>query len=52
VIQHGGRACHEDQSTFGTVVPHSGTEGLTGLSGHAIEARQGVLTLRYTLKRS
>lgn len=41
VIQHGGLADHEDQRTFGTVVPHSGTAQLTGLSGHAIEARRG-----------
>jgi Protein of unknown function (DUF3224) len=52
VIQHGGLADREDLSTFGTVVPHSGTRDLSGLSGHAIEARHGVLTLRYTIKPS
>ncbi|GAA4198909.1 DUF3224 domain-containing protein [Actinocatenispora rupis] len=48
VIQHGGLADGTDQSTFGTVVPHSGTAELAGLSGHATEARHGVLTLTYT----
>ncbi|MER7076568.1 Protein of unknown function [Saccharopolyspora kobensis] len=48
VIQHGGLADGDDQSTFGTVVPHSGTAGLAGLSGHATEAAHGVLTLVYT----
>lgn len=48
VIQHGGLAAGEDQSTFGTVVPHSGTADLAGLSGRATEASQGVLTLTYT----
>ena len=47
VIQHGGLADGEEQSTFGTVVPHSGTADLSGLSGHATEARRGVLTLTY-----
>lgn len=47
VIQHGGLAEGEDQSTFGTVVPCSGTAELAGLSGHATESRQGVLTLTY-----
>ncbi|MEV7094803.1 DUF3224 domain-containing protein [Amycolatopsis sp. NPDC051045] len=48
VIQHGGLADGDDQSTFGTVVPHSGTADLTGLSGRATEASHGVLTLVYT----
>ena len=52
VIQHGGLADREDQRTFGTVVPHSGTAQLVGLSGHAIEARHGVLTLSYTIEPS
>ncbi|HEY3503426.1 MAG TPA: DUF3224 domain-containing protein [Actinocatenispora sp.] len=47
VIQHGGLADGEDQSTFGTIVPRSGTAELVGLSGHATESRQGVLTLTY-----
>ncbi|OLF06035.1 hypothetical protein BLA60_33890 [Actinophytocola xinjiangensis] len=49
VIQHGGLSDGEDQSTFGTVVPHSGTGGLAGLTGHATESRPGVLTLSYDL---
>ncbi|WP_329411399.1 DUF3224 domain-containing protein [Nocardia vinacea] len=51
VIQHGGLADGDDRSTFGTVVPHSGTADLAGLSGHAIEARPGVLTLTYIFDR-
>ena len=50
VIQHGGLADGEDQTTFGNVVPRSATADLVGLSGHATEARQGVLTLTYTLE--
>lgn len=50
VIQHGGLAEGDDQSTFGTVVPRSGTGALAGLSGRATEARKGVLTLVYTLR--
>ena len=49
VIQHGGLADGDEQSTFGTVVPHSGTAELAGLSGHATEARAGVLTLVYSV---
>lgn len=49
VIQHGGVADGEDQSTFGTIVPHSGTGELTGVSGRATEASQGVLTLVYSI---
>ena len=50
VIQHGGVADGADQTTFGTVIPHSGTAELTGLSGRATEARQGVLTLVYSFE--
>ena len=52
VIQHGGLADREDRRTFGTVVPNSGTAQLAGLSGHAVEARHGVLTLSYTIEPS
>ncbi|WP_028924641.1 DUF3224 domain-containing protein [Pseudonocardia acaciae] len=52
VIQHGGLAEGEEQSTFGTVVPRSGTGELAGLSGHATEASHGVLTLRYTVENT
>ncbi len=51
MIQHGGLADGDERSTFGTVVPHSGTADLAGLSGRATEARQGVLTLDYILGR-
>ena len=51
MIQHGGLADGDDQSTFGTVVPHSGTAGLAGLSGQATEASHGVLTLTYVFDR-
>lgn len=50
VIQHGGLADGADQTTFGTVIPHSGTAELTGLSCHATEARQGVLSLIYSFE--
>lgn len=50
VIQHGGLADGEDHSTFGTVVPHSGTADLTGLFGRATEARRGTLTLTYSFE--
>jgi hypothetical protein len=49
VIQHGGLADGADQSTFGTIVPHSGTGELAGISGRATEASQGVLTLVYSI---
>jgi hypothetical protein len=49
VIQHGGLADGEDMSTFGTIVPKSGTGELTGISGRATEASQGVLTLIYSI---
>jgi hypothetical protein len=51
VIQHGGLANGDDQSTFGAVVPHSGTADLARLCGHATEACPGVLTLTYTVGR-
>jgi len=49
VIQHGGLAQGDTQSTFGAIVPGSGTGALAGLSGHATEASQGILTLKYTM---
>ncbi|MBC2637884.1 MULTISPECIES: DUF3224 domain-containing protein [unclassified Rhodococcus (in: high G+C Gram-positive bacteria)] len=52
VIQHGGLADGADQTTFGTVIPHSGTAELVGLSGRATEASQGVLTLVYSFEHS
>lgn len=50
VVQHGGLA-HTDGSlsTFGTVVPGSGTGELAGISGEAAEATRGTLPLRYVL---
>ncbi len=47
VIQH--VADGSEQSTFGTVIPHSGTGELAGLRGHATEGRHGVLSLAYTI---
>ena len=49
VIEHGGLAEGSEQSTFGTVIPNSGTGDLDSISGHATEAQRGVLTLVYTL---
>ncbi|GAA1592298.1 MULTISPECIES: DUF3224 domain-containing protein [Kribbella] len=49
VIQHGGLAEGDQQSTYGSVVPGSGTGALAGLTGEATEAAQGVLTLTYRL---
>jgi len=49
VIQHGGLADGTEQSTFGTVIPHSGTGELAGLRGRATEASHGVLSLAYTI---
>lgn len=49
VIQHGGTADGADQSTYGTVVPGSGTDQLAGLRGRATESQQGVLSLEYVL---
>ncbi len=49
VIQHGGLAEGTDQSSYGNIVPTSGTGGLSNISGHAKEVQQKVLTLVYTL---
>lgn len=49
VIQHGGLADSANLSTFGTIVPRSGTGDLTGITGRATEATQGVLTLEYDI---
>ncbi|NUW40837.1 DUF3224 domain-containing protein [Nonomuraea rhodomycinica] len=49
VIQHGGLADGPDQSSYGSIVPHSGTGGLAGISGQAMEFEFQVLTLIYTL---
>lgn len=49
VIQHGGLAYGTEQSSFGSIVPGSGTGELAGISGHAKEAQQEVLSLVYTL---
>lgn len=49
VIQHSGLADGDDQSSGGSIVPNSGTDGLTGISGQAMERRFQVLTLVYTL---
>lgn len=49
VIQHNGVAEGSERSSDGVIVPASGTEALSGISGHAMEARYQVLTLRYTL---
>lgn len=49
VIQHGGLAEGTDQSSYGTIVPASGTGELASISGHAKEVQQEVLTLVYTL---
>lgn len=43
VIQHGGLVDGGEQSTFGTVAPHSATGELDGLRGRATDARHGVL---------
>ncbi|MFF0490250.1 DUF3224 domain-containing protein [Nocardia sp. NPDC004068] len=49
VIQHGGLAEGTSQSTFGAIVPGSGTGELAAISGRAVEDRREVLTLTYTL---
>ncbi|MGW5641712.1 DUF3224 domain-containing protein [Saccharopolyspora sp. NPDC003752] len=49
VIQHSGLAEGTKQSSYGAIVPGSGTGRLTGISGHAKEVQQEVLTLVYTL---
>lgn len=46
VIQHGGVGDAASQRTFGQIVPGSGTGELRGLAGEAIEAQQGVLSLK------
>lgn len=38
-----------DLSTVETIVPRSGTGDLTGITGRATEAAQGVLTLEYDI---
>ncbi|MDL5155279.1 DUF3224 domain-containing protein [Actinomycetospora termitidis] len=48
VIQHGGLADPDGTtSTFGAIVPSSGTGELAGISGEATEGTPGTLTLRY-----
>ncbi|WP_138759622.1 DUF3224 domain-containing protein [Modestobacter altitudinis] len=49
VIQHGGSMDAGTPSTFGAVVPASGTDELAGLRGQASEMQAGVLTLDYSL---
>ncbi|MEV0110341.1 DUF3224 domain-containing protein [Nocardia sp. NPDC050799] len=49
VIQHGGVTQGDTQSTYGTIVPGSGTGELAHIAGQATEAQQEVLTLTYTL---
>ncbi|WP_245716762.1 DUF3224 domain-containing protein [Nocardia mikamii] len=49
VIQHGGLADGTDLSSFGSIVPGSGTGELAGIRGRAHEAQREVLTLTYTL---
>lgn len=49
VIQHGGLAERTNQSSYGNIVPASGTGALTDISGHAKEVQQGMLSLIYTL---
>lgn len=49
VIQHGGVMQGDTQSTYGTIVPGSGTGELVEISGRATEAQQEVLTLTYML---
>lgn len=49
VIQHGGLADGAELSTFGTIVPRSGTGELATVRGRATEAAQGVLSLEYDL---
>ena len=49
VIQHGGLADGPDQSSYGSIIPNSGTGDLAGISGQAMEFEFQVLTLVYTL---
>ncbi|GHE15189.1 DUF3224 domain-containing protein [Streptomyces alanosinicus] len=48
VIQHWGLADGPNQSSEGSIVPHSGTGELAGITGHAMEREVHVLTLVYT----
>lgn len=45
VIQHWGLADGAEQSSEGSIVPHSGTGELAGISGRAMEREFKVLTL-------
>lgn len=49
VIQHHGLADGDEQSSDGHIIPGSGTGGLGGISGRAMERQFQVLTLVYTL---
>ncbi|MFC5187525.1 DUF3224 domain-containing protein [Actinomadura harenae] len=49
VIQHHGLADGDDQSSDGNIIPGSGTGGLAGISGRAMERQFQVLTLSYRL---
>ena len=49
VIQHSGLADGDEQSSAGSIVPASGTGGLAGIRGEAMERRFKVLTLSYEL---
>lgn len=49
VIQHGGLADGAELSTYGTIIPGSGTGDLVNLRGRATEGTEGVLRLEYTL---
>jgi hypothetical protein len=51
VIQHGGLMDAGTPSTFGTVVPGSGTDELVGIRGQASESQPGVLTLDFSLEQ-
>ncbi len=50
VIQHSGVADGDVQSSDGTIVPGSGTGGLSGIAGRAFEREFQVLTLVYELE--
>ncbi|GAA4528807.1 hypothetical protein GCM10023096_66110 [Nonomuraea ferruginea] len=49
VIQHGGLADGPDQSSYGNIIPNSGTGDLAGISGQVMEFELQVLTLAYKL---
>ncbi|MEU8323829.1 DUF3224 domain-containing protein [Nonomuraea sp. NPDC048881] len=49
VIQHAGVADGDEQSSHGSIVPGSGTGGLAGIRGQAMEREFQMLTLTYTL---